>query len=333
MNHSHNHPMANRVPQSVAGQPDKLHVIAVISNPVRYVSRYELYKKFVEHCATQPLVELHTVELAFGRRPFEITDASNPNHIQLRTYEEIWHKENMINLAVQRLPADWKYVAWIDADVEFQRKDWAAETMQQLQHYMVVQMFQQAIDLGPYGEAFAMHQGFAWSYVSGKPKPERRKPGGYSYPHWHPGYAWAMRREAWDALGGLYDVSILGSGDHLMAWAMIGQGMDWLPTTMSDGYRKSLDDWQTRCDRLLNRDIGYVNGTLVHFFHGKKRDRKYQDRWKILSDAQFDPFVDIKRDWQGLYSLDMDGSARMNKLRDDLRGYFRARNEDSVDME
>jgi len=118
MSSTHQHHLSNHPPESMSGEPDKLHVIAVVSNPVRYASRYALYKKFKEHMELQPLVVLHTCEVAFGRRPFEIPDAE----LKLRTYDEIWHKENMINLMMQRLPAGWKYVAWIDADVEFRGK-------------------------------------------------------------------------------------------------------------------------------------------------------------------------------------------------------------------
>lgn len=303
---------------------DKLHVIAVISNPVRYASRYALYKKFREHMKSQPLVELHTVEIAFGERPFEVHDAE----LKLRSYDEFWHKENMINLALSRLPENWKYVAWIDADVEFQRKDWAVETMQQLQHYFIVQMFQNAVDLGPEGEVIGLHNGFVHSYLTGRPRPKKQKTG-YSYPHWHPGFAWAARREAIDYLGGLYDVSF-GSGDHLMAWGLLGENM--LPSQMSEGYKKSLQDWIDRAERLITRDIGFVPGTLLHYFHGKKRDRRYNSRWSILEKFQFDPFLDLKRDSQGLYQIDVDGSSRLIGLRDDLRGYFRARNEDSIDL-
>jgi hypothetical protein len=327
MSHTHEHSLAHRPPQGANGSPDKLHVIAVISNPIRYTSRYALFRKFEQFMLREPLVQFHVVEQAFGRRPFEVTDSSSANHLQLRTYDELWHKENMVNLGVQRLPADWKYVAWIDADIEFQRKDWVTETLQQLQHFMIVQMFQTAVDLGSTGETMGVHNGFAWSYLSGKPRPKKQA-SGYSYPHWHPGYAWAMRREAWEALGGLYDVSILGSGDHLMAWSLIGENM--LPDSMSDGYKKSLADWQGRAVRLINHDIGFVPGTIVHFYHGHKSNRKYQSRWQILERSKFDPFLDLKRDWQGLYQLDTDGSARMIGLRDDIRQYLRVRDEDGV---
>ena len=325
MSATQEHHLSDRPPLDATGEPQKLHVIAVISNPARYASRYELYEKFSAHVRTQPLAVLHTVELAFGDRPFEIPDAE----LRVRSFSEVWHKENLINLMLQRLPANWQKVAWIDADVEFQRKDWVVETLQQLEHFQIVQMFQSAVDLGPQGEVIGAHNGFAWSYMAGKPRPQKQK-SGYSYPHWHPGFAWAANREAIDYLGGLYDVSVLGSGDHLMAWSLIGENM--LPGDMSDGYIKSLQDWQDRAQRLINRDIGYVPGTLVHFFHGKKRDRRYNSRWEILSKYEFDPFLDLKRDSQGLYQLDLDGTDRMNNFRDELRGYFKSRNEDSIDL-
>lgn len=300
-------------------------MIAVISNPVRYASRVALYEEFKKQMDGNPHVVLHTIEVAFGDRPFEIPDAE----LKFRTYDEIWHKENMINLMIQRLPYNWEYVAWIDADIEFHRKDWAQETLHQLQHYMIVQMFQNAIDLGPTGEIIGTHNGFVWSYIQGKPRPTKNCYG-YSQPHWHPGFAWAARREAIDLIGGLYDVSMLGSGDHLMAWGLIGENK--LPNTMTDGYIKSLQHWIDRAERTITRDIGYVQGTLSHFFHGKKRDRRYNSRWAILEKHKFCPVKDIKRDFQGLYQLEHDGSSRMIQFRDDLRGYFRARNEDSIDL-
>lgn len=331
MSATHFHPLSNRPPCSISGAPDKLHVISVISNPVRYSSRYNLYRQFEKYMKdNEPLIEFHPVELAFGRRPFEL-DAE----LRLRTYDEIWHKENMINLAIQKLPPGWKYVAWIDADIEFQRKDWAEETMHQLQHYMVVQMFQNAVDIGPNGEFLARANGFMWSYLNGKPKPQIAKDGktsygGYGYTAWHSGFAWAARREAIDALGGLYDVSMLGSGDHLMAWGLIGRNI--LPQQMSPGYHKSLQDWIDRAERYIMRDVGFVPGTVLHYFHGKKANRRYNSRWQILEDFGFDPTTDIKRDYQGLYQLDVDGSERMIGMRDAIRDYMRGRDEDNTSL-
>jgi hypothetical protein len=66
-------------------------------------------------------------------------------------------------------------------------------------------------------------------------------------------------------------------------------------------------------------------------WHGKKKDRKYADRWKILKAHDFNPLIDLKRDLQGLWQLETYSQRQIN-LRNDLRAYFSSRNEDSVDI-
>ncbi|MCS7026800.1 MAG: hypothetical protein NZV14_18525 [Bryobacteraceae bacterium] len=303
-----------------------LHVVAVISNPCRYRSRYELYRNFEKH-VLQSGALLTTVEAAYGERPHQVTSSSCATHLQLRTRHELWHKENLINVGIQRLPPDWEYVAWIDADVLFARPDWARETVEQLQHYHVVQMWTHAQDLNPnYEPTGEIQRGFVWSYYHDpKPKPN---PSGYgTFRNWHPGYAWAARREFIDAVGGLIDWAILGSADTHMACALIGQAEMSMHPNLSPRYRKKVQIWQERAERHVRRNLGYVHGLLLHYWHGRKRDRGYNDRWKILVEHGFDPDLDLKRDHQGLWQL----TERSHRLRDDIRAYFRSRNEDSID--
>jgi len=311
-----------------------LHVIAVVFNPLRFQSRYNLYKAFEEHCCCNKDVRLSVVELAFGDRPFEVTQRDNPRHIQFRTFDELWHKERMINEAVGRLPHDWEYVAWVDADVTFLNPDWAHETLQQLQHYMVVQMFTHAVDLGPNMEPTEMFEGFASSYLMGRQTlPKLSGVGtsgggsGYGYyaKHWHPGYGWAYRREAWDMLGGMLDINIVGGGDHQMAYGLLGRINETIPIGSTQQYTKMIRNWQTGAKKL-QKDIGAVPGTLAHHFHGKKINRGYYNRWKILTENKFDPILDLSRDWQRMYTL----AGNKIALRDQLRAYFRARNEDAT---
>lgn len=303
-------------------------VIAVVSNPRRFETRYRLFRKFHEYVSgfTPNVI---VVESAFGERDFEITTDNYVKHVRLRTFEEVWHKENMINLGIQRIgqiDPRWEYVAWIDGDIEFVNRDWVSETVHQLQHYQVVQMFQNAVDLGPKNETFETYKSFMSIYLKGLSY-------GSEYSYAHPGYAWAARREAIEMLGGVYDQSIIGSGDYLMARSFIGSAGDIWGKNYSHGLRKSVIDWQSRCTRLLHRDVGFVPGTILHYWHGKKKNRKYLERNDILVKSQFDPFVDIKKDSQGLWQLDMDGSDRMIRLRDDLRIYASQRNEDDVVLE
>lgn len=300
--------------------PAILDVVAVVSNPVRYNSRLSLCRAFQRHMACAG-VRLTLVELAYGERPFEVTEEGNPRHVQLRAGTELWHKENLINLGIERLPRDWKYVAWIDADIAFARPDWAQETMQLLQHYAIIQMFSHATDLGPNHEPLKTHAGFVYSYQQGFPNDPR-------YEIWHPGFCWAARRDAINVLGTLIDFAILGSADRHMAMALIGKAVKTLHQDLTENYRNGVLAWETRAERYIQRNIGYMPGMIYHAWHGKKADRRYRDRWQVLIQNQYDPVVDLKRDWQGAWQL----TDRSLGLREDIRAYFRARKEDSLDL-
>lgn len=312
-------------------------IVLMLSNPIRYKARERLYRECLARLkAEAPGVRIVTVEVALGDRGHVVTDRGHPDHIQLHTIDEMWHKENAINIAVSRLPFDWKYLAWIDADIEFLRKDWAIETVHALQHYHVVQMWQHAVNLGPGLEVTngKVAQGFAYCYLNNIPTAKYDGRGNISYgTFWHPGFAWAMTREAWDHLGGLLDICILGAADYHMAYALIGRARETLDWSMSKGrgyhpnYKNMILAWQHHAETYVKRDIGYVPGTILHHWHGKHKDRKYNERWLTLVNNQFDPMVDIKRDAQGLWQL----CTTKWKFRDELRAYARARNEDSID--
>ena len=281
-------------------------------------------------------VRLTTVEVQQGDRPFMVADGShNVNYVKMRTFDELWVKENMINIGISRLPSDWEYVAWIDADIMFTRPDWAEEVVHQLQHYMVVQCFESCVDLGPSQEPLQIHQSFMSEYIKNGCRPPVG-PGHYgSYSpeknFWHPGFAWAARREAIDHVGGMIDFAILGSGDHHMAMGLIGCIEKSAPASLGNKYKNELLIWQERAEQHLKRDVGFVGGTIVHKWHGKKKNRKYVERWDILKKWDYDPDDDLKRDWQGLLQLEV-LTPRQRSMRDDIRAYFRQRNEDSIDL-
>jgi len=310
--------------------PSELVVVTPIFNPLGYRSRWKLYEDF-KYMVERAGVKLMTVEVAFANREFAVTKPGDPWNLQLRTNSELWLKENLINLAVARIPQDWSYVAWVDADIAFARHDWANETIRKLQHHPVVQMWSQATDLTPDYETLQGHRSFAWCYHNdGEPKMGRYGMHGRKH-HWHPGYGWAWRREAWDAVGGLIDWAILGSADDHMAKALVGK----LDTTMhghlTPAYKEACRIWQDRATKYLHYDVGYVPGTILHYWHGNKTNRQYVSRWKILVDNKFDPTTDLKRDAQGLWQLVVE-TPRQAKLRDQLRRYFSQRDEDNTSL-
>jgi hypothetical protein len=308
-----------------------LHVITMVYNPSRYYTRYKLYQAFEQHVLNSGGV-LWTVEVALRDRHFEVTDANNPYHLQLRTTDHLWLKENALNILARRLPADWEYVAWIDADILFARPDWVVETIHKLQEYKLIQMFTHAIDLNNYYQPQTIFNSFIYSYRKNRPWPilvnskeEDRyyHMGGHQ---WHPGYAWAARRSAFNDLGGLGEIAILGSADHHMACALVNKVEESINGQTTQNFKDYWYRWQERANKFINGDIGYMNGTILHYWHGQKADRRYVDRWKILVDNNYDPVEDIYRDAQGLLQLNKNKPA----LRDQIKDYFSHRNEDYI---
>jgi hypothetical protein len=176
---------------------------------------------------------------------------------------------------------------------------------------------------------------FSWYYFNDMPHGDPKK-----YGYWHSGYAWAARRDAIEHLGGLIDWAILGSADFYMAWALIGDldnnlyndvhNIELCKRGFTQAYIDTLFQWQNRA-KDLQGNIGFVPGTIEHEWHGPKRKRGYNTRESILISNQYNPHTDIKRDWQGLYRLELK-EPRQVKMAHQLRHYFRSRNEDSNDM-
>ena len=192
-----------------------LYVVLPYFNFAGFKRRRDLFIQFVERYAKTPGLRL-VVSEALGPAPLPRLPVWA--HMKFQTDSHVWIKENLINTAVKTLPSDWKYVAWIDADLEFLNKNWVRDTIKELQDADVVQMWHTAVNLGPHEEALKIDKSFAYMFVgSGTPWTQTDK-----YGFWHPGYAWACTRHAFTKMGGLPDWAILGSGDRHLAMSLAG---------------------------------------------------------------------------------------------------------------
>jgi hypothetical protein len=299
----------------------ELHVVIVVSNPCLYKRRYELALKFIRKMLKTPNIVLYIVELAYGGEDFYVTQEGNPRHLQLSTQTApLWHKENMINLGVRKLlPADWRAVAWIDADVEFDSPTWPLDTLKILNGYKdVVQLFSHAVDMDSNENTLRTFSGFGYNYERGK----KYVISGPDY--WHPGFAWACTRRAYERMGGLYEVSILGSGDHNMCYSYIFNVLESVNANAHPDYKETLKTWQTSACHLR---LGYVPGVIRHFYHGNKKNRKYRERWQILVKHAYSPKKHITTNADGLL---VPTKECPQGLLDDIKNYFQDRNEDEL---
>jgi hypothetical protein len=298
---------------------EKLNVIIVISNPCLYAKRYILLKEFVKRFEEEESnVNLFIVEMVYKEQKFIITDKNNKNHLQLRSETPIWHKENMINLGVKYLlPKNYKAFAWVDADIEFENNSWALETLKILNGCKdVVQLFSHCVDMNNEKNNLNIFNSFGYSYNKSK----KYTTSGNDY--WHPGFAWAMTRNAYEKIGGLYDKGVLGSGDSIMALSFINKTNFMNNEKYSSDYNNSMLKYQEKASKLR---LGYTPGVIRHHYHGTKANRRYTERWKILMKHQFSPIEHLTYDNKGIL---VPKDTFSEEFKQDILNYFKERKED-----
>lgn len=298
---------------------EKLNVIIVISNPCLYAKRYILLKEFVKRIQEEEEnVNLFIVELVYGDQKFIISNKNNKHHLQIKTEVPLWHKENMINLGVKYLlPKDYKAFAWIDADIEFDSSTWALDTLKILNGYRdIVQIFSHCIDMDQEKNNLNVFNSFGYCFE----KQKKYTTKGTDY--WHPGYAWAITRKAYEKINGIYDKGILGSGDSIIAMALINKCNLINNVDYSKDYNNSMLEYQKLASKLR---LGYIPGIIRHYYHGSKINRKYTERWKILMKYNYSPSTHITYDSSGII---IPTKSFSKDFKDEILNYFKERKED-----
>lgn len=295
--------------------PHNLWAIAAFFDPSRSNQRLDNYRFFRERLVRQG-VPLLVVECAFGRQPFRLTTADADILIQVRSQSLLWQKERLLNLALERLPAACRSVAWLDSDVIFVREDWATAAEKLLTDYNVVQLFSEACFLEKGGklgehldkskERYRRQESFAAYYSRTQKRILDYSTAG--------GLAWAARREILEKAR-FYDQAIVGGADWIMINAFLG---------VSD-FNQASRRWSEKVAPLVGGKIGCLKGRVFHLFHGSQESRRYRDRQQILKDREFNPAWDLCLNSFGCWEWAFDVP---RGLRRDVRNYFRMRNEE-----
>ncbi len=303
-----------------------LDVVLPFCNPMGWKSRLSNFRRCEDGMVATAGVRLTTVELAYGDRPFALPDRDGVRRVRVRGRDVLWHKENLVNIGFA------SYGAMVDGDVLFHDPLWAAGVVHALAVHDIVQVSSHIIWLGPRNQFVARGNSFMSMYAAARRLHYRNR---YYHPqdpfqpeNGYPGHAWAYRRDAFTALGGLLDVCILGAGDFHMVSALLNlpdrllQDSDYMPE-----YRAALAEWGRNARAVTKQNVGNVPGLTFHLWHGSLAKRGYSTREHILIRNRFNPGADLTRDSQGLIGL----AGNKPRLRDDLLAYFAERDEDSTE--
>lgn len=223
----------------------------------------------------------------------------------------LWQKERLINHAVANLPGGYDTIAWIDGDLHFHNDNWPEDLEAALRTDRVVQLFSDVIRLNANGSIQDGHRRCSASGINqpGGPDPQC------------PGFAWAARRELWDH-GGLYDGDIIGGGDSAAFHGWVNRPWSRHRTPDQDRHYHA---WLNQSTGYVQGRVGFIPGLIVHSWHGEIKNRQYVDRYRILSEEQFNPYQHIRIAHEGHWEWT---AAAPERLRSRMRDYFTSRRDD-----
>jgi len=265
------------------------------------------------------------VECSLPDRPFAIR--ASPRVLRVTCQSIMWQKERLLNLAIANLPGSCSKVVWMDADILFSNPEWTVKTSELLDSHPVVQPFDTVALLPPKTQVFTgvgdVHRSFAFVHLA--------DPGiflsGNFRAHGHTGFAWAARKQILKSFL-LYDRSISGGGDHLMAHGFCGDSgspcvryMVGTGTQFSDSFRT----WVSSAYGEVRSNIGCASGTVLHLWHGERANRLYDLRCRELLRLGYDPTRDICIGPHGTWEW----TSQKSNLHTWAEQYFKLRREDT----
>lgn len=279
------------VPYHASGVRRLAVVTAMFSCEQRNENRKSNVEDFLRWMIKQTGADLWAIE---GVYPDQESLRMESEHWQLVPLSDmLWHKERLLNLLVSRLPADYDAVAWVDADVILaDGPALQARILKMLAAYPVGQVWDYATNLDANGQPAEWWDGITRMESMARHNADRPVPD-VNAARSHAGLAWAMRRDVWNAIGGLYELEISGGADATMARAFYGRHRDGFLAHLNAAMRASMEWWSDRVSAVVKGKVGYVSQEVEHLYHGTMGNRRYLDRLLAVSERGYNPERDI----------------------------------------
>ncbi len=290
-------------------------------NPKGHKHKADYYRIFKNNIQRQGL-KLVTVECAIKGAPFVLKPDDADILIQVRSDSILWHKERLLNIGFERLPSDCDKIVLADSDIIFLDDDWLQKACDMLENYECIKPFYQAIRLTkktsnkilrerkyyPSDEHYYKEVELNYNF-----NPEFR----FNY---SPVFAWVMRKEIFDGLG-FYDRMVIGSGDTIMTAAFHNSSSPL--KNSSPALDADIIVWCNKINERMTGRLAHQDGTILHLFHGKKKNRNYYHRNAVLEKYDFQPHDDIKLNADKCWEW----ATPKKELHQELELYFLSRNE------
>ena len=294
----------------------KLAIVTSFFNPHRGRNRVRIYSRFSEAIKQQGL-SLFCVEGSFRNQSSQVDSTWK---VPIDSNAIFWHKERMLQWAIDRLPDRFDAVCWIDADVVYETPKIGDVILDALTRNPIVQPWSNIRYLGPDNKPMSDWKSSLSLHNSTKAWPTADPRRAY------PGMCWAAARSTLAKIaGGIYDRCITGGGD--VAWAS-GVWGDYAPLYVrhwSASLTKDVIRWCRGVTPLTGGRSDVVHARAEHLYHGEVKNRMYVERNAIFRKYNYDPQRDVE--------LDKNEMLRWSKfsspiLREAVSVYMHGRKED-----
>jgi len=271
---------------------------------------------YIIGCFKEKNIPYFVIECVFNGAEPEIPDATMVVH----SNSYMFYKEQLINKLETVVPENFTKLVCIDGDILFDTPDWVDQVSQKLDEDDIIQPFNQACWLTPDNTKIRSKKpSYAVGIVQNRLGPRR------AIHMFHPGFAWAFKREVFRKIGGFFSHAIVGNGDMLFVFNFFKDEVPdfWIKEVLKTHF--ILDTWPEYHAKFkeVNPKIGFLSNKALHLFHGVRQNRQYTTRYKSVSHmltGTWDDQVTVNKD--GLFEF------KNPEVSAGVLEYFKRRNED-----
>jgi hypothetical protein len=257
-------------------------------------------------------IPYYVAECVFFDRKPEIPGAD----LVVRSNSVMFYKEQLFNILEKKVPEKYTKLVFQDCDVLFSAPDWLDQISKKLDDADIIQPFSTAAWLYPDNTRVRVKK-YSYGYAIAN-RMAHKPPNAF-----HPGFAWALKRDIFRKIGGFYDKAIVGNGDIMFVFSIINN----LAESYVQRYAPCiLDTWNAYNTQVqqIKPSVGYLVMDAFHLFHGLGRNRQYASRHQNINTrlaGAWDDNIYLNKD--GLYEFKH--PAEFNKIN---MAYFKGREED-----
>jgi hypothetical protein len=292
-------------------------VLIAFFNPAKFRRSVE-NARYIIKIMKDKKIPCYVAECVFDKAAQQIPDAD----LVLHSNSYMFYKEQLFNKLEKLVPEQYTKLVALDADIMFDAPDWIDQVSLSLNTHDIIQPYLKACWLSPDNKRVR-----SWKYGQSYALLQKIPITSENIHEYHPGFAWAFRRDIFRKLGGFYPNAIIGGGDALFTFNFYPTGMPrfWVDNQEGGAIHTIIEQWPKYNENFkhVNPKLGHLNIKCFHLFHGLMIKRQYDTRYSLFS-------KDLTGKWNDVITYNKDGLTEFVNphLRKILYKYFKDRDED-----